>query len=166
MNPYLLEQFAQSIIENCSASEDCNVTIWRQGVLSLAKHYLLLSVYVQDCARNWDCDPDSHKYKTPCRSCAASRLLEGEESTSTKMALPPEDCIFCSGLPTFAIDDDGTSGEFDCPLCKKYGKKPNAESLEALNESMQAFDKCEEVMKQYDSVEKLLQSIEEEEENE
>ena len=36
----------------------------------------LLIDFVKDCATNWDCDNDSHKYNTPCRMCDAQKVLE------------------------------------------------------------------------------------------
>jgi hypothetical protein len=36
----------------------------------------LLIDFVKDCATNWDCDNDSHKYNTPCRMCEAQKVLE------------------------------------------------------------------------------------------
>jgi hypothetical protein len=36
----------------------------------------LLIDFVKDCANNWDCDNDSHKYNTPCRMCDAQKVLE------------------------------------------------------------------------------------------
>ena len=31
--------------------------------------------FVKDIESNWDCDSDSHRYGTPCRSCEATKLL-------------------------------------------------------------------------------------------
>ena len=36
----------------------------------------LLIDFVKDCATNWDCDNDSHKYNTPCRMCEAEKVLK------------------------------------------------------------------------------------------
>ena len=33
-----------------------------------------LREYIRDCAENWDCDTDSHKYNLPCRKCEAQKL--------------------------------------------------------------------------------------------
>ncbi len=35
----------------------------------------LLIGFVKDCATNWDCDSDAHKYGTTCRACGAQKLL-------------------------------------------------------------------------------------------
>jgi hypothetical protein len=35
----------------------------------------LLIDFVEDCATNWDCDNDSHKYNTPYRMCEAEKVL-------------------------------------------------------------------------------------------
>jgi len=32
--------------------------------------------FIKDCASNWDCDEDSHRYNTPCRMCEAQKVLE------------------------------------------------------------------------------------------
>jgi hypothetical protein len=32
--------------------------------------------FVRDCAKNWDCDEDSHRYGTPCRMCEAEKIME------------------------------------------------------------------------------------------
>ena len=42
-----------------------------------ARRYVenLLS-FTRDCANNYDCDSDAHKYGTQCRACAARQLLQ------------------------------------------------------------------------------------------
>jgi hypothetical protein len=30
--------------------------------------------FARDISENWDCDPDSHTYNTPCRKCEATKL--------------------------------------------------------------------------------------------
>lgn len=35
--------------------------------------------FTRDCASNWDCDKDSHRYDTPCRMCEAKKLLQKNE---------------------------------------------------------------------------------------
>jgi hypothetical protein len=32
--------------------------------------------FINDCDFNWDCDNDSHRYNTNCRSCDAKKILE------------------------------------------------------------------------------------------
>jgi len=44
-----------------------------------------LEAFVNDCATNWDCDNDGHRYNTPCRRCNAEKLLPSPPQTpSTK----------------------------------------------------------------------------------
>jgi len=38
--------------------------------------------FAKDCATNWDCDTDSHRYKTPCRMCEATKILETYNKTT------------------------------------------------------------------------------------
>lgn len=33
--------------------------------------------FVRDCAENYDCDADAHRYGTMCRACSAKRVLTG-----------------------------------------------------------------------------------------
>ena len=40
--------------------------------------------FVRDCAENWDCDEDSHKYNTPCRMCEAMKIMGLQASKRTK----------------------------------------------------------------------------------
>jgi hypothetical protein len=44
----------------------------------LAARVAELESFARDCANNWDCDSDAHKYNTGCRSCAAQALLGGK----------------------------------------------------------------------------------------
>ena len=39
-----------------------------------------LREFIRDCAKNWDCDNDGHRYNTGCRTCQAQTLLDGSES--------------------------------------------------------------------------------------
>ena len=32
--------------------------------------------FINDCASNWDCDNDAHRYNTPCRMCEAQKVLQ------------------------------------------------------------------------------------------
>lgn len=32
--------------------------------------------FIKDCGESWDCDEDSHRYNTTCRSCEATKILE------------------------------------------------------------------------------------------
>lgn len=41
-----------------------------------------LEAFVTSIRDNYDCDQDSHKYKTPCRCCEASRLLSDKSQES------------------------------------------------------------------------------------
>lgn len=34
------------------------------------------SDFVRDCAEDWDCDSDSHKYNLPCRKCNAEKIYK------------------------------------------------------------------------------------------
>jgi len=35
----------------------------------------LLEEFIRDCAVNWDCDSDSHRYDLLCRKCEAKKIF-------------------------------------------------------------------------------------------
>lgn len=35
-----------------------------------------LERFAKDCATNFDCDSDAHRYNTPCRACRANDLVD------------------------------------------------------------------------------------------
>lgn len=35
-----------------------------------------LYTFIKDCATNWDCDSDSHRCNTICRTCEAEKIIE------------------------------------------------------------------------------------------
>jgi len=49
---------------------------WQAESMYSEEEVELLIDFVKDCATNWDCDNDSHKYNTPCRMCEAEKVLE------------------------------------------------------------------------------------------
>ena len=51
-----------------------------QKALELMENELKqLREFARDCAKNWDCDSDGHKYNTGCRCCEAETLLQQTE---------------------------------------------------------------------------------------
>ncbi len=46
---------------------------------------LALREFARDCAMNWDCDSDAHKYGTPCRVCDAQEVLTNTEASAKRI---------------------------------------------------------------------------------
>lgn len=44
----------------------------------------MLHEFARECANNWDCDSDAHKYGTLCRACEAKKALSATEADAAK----------------------------------------------------------------------------------
>lgn len=52
---------------------------FQKAVELMEKEIKHLREFARDCAENWDCDTDGHKYNTGCRCCEAELLKQQTE---------------------------------------------------------------------------------------
>jgi hypothetical protein len=74
----------EKLIDNHKAFAGC-IRMWvgkpKKGetlcglVGKLTRRVATLEDFATDCAKNFDCDSDAHKYNTTCRACAAKEAL-------------------------------------------------------------------------------------------